>query len=125
VIGDVMTDALTSRGFSYTPGSSGLTLQPFSVSNMKVSELFRKIEDITGYTIEATPDQEIVFLPPGSTSAPSSITDTTRQVQDLSWEDDDEVAPTTVVVLCGPDGTLLTSQEWIADGSEAEWVTDL
>ncbi len=125
VIADVVYQALEEYGLTYTPVPTGLTLEPFAVVDVLVTDLFKQIADKTGVVIRMVPLKEIRAFVPGTDAAPVSITDGDLHAFDLSWKDGAKLTPNTVELSCGPSGPGQVSQQWIADGVASSWVTDL
>jgi hypothetical protein len=57
--------------------------------------------------------------------APIAISDANINTFDLNWTDGDRLTANTVELFCGPSGPGQMRQQWIADGIESSWVTDL
>lgn len=125
VIADVVDQVLGDYGLTYTPTVTGLTMQPFSWVDVVVTTAFKQISDKTGIVFRTSPAKEILAFVPGADAAPLAITDDNLEHFDLNWSDGERLTANTVELFCGPSGPGLVGQEWMADGIETSWVTDL
>jgi hypothetical protein len=125
VITDMVDQILGQYGLFYTPVATGFMLDPFAWVDVIVSDAFRQIADKLGVAFRTDPLAEILVIVPLAETAPIAISDADPHAADVKWTDGAKRPANTVILKCGPSGPGVMSQQWIADGIETSWVTDL
>jgi hypothetical protein len=126
VVADIMAQALTAYGLTYTPTApTGKTVPPIQWLEISVTEAFKRISDATGVVFRTRPIKQLEVFVPLTDPAPVTITDAEINAFDLDWEDPQNLPRNTVDLLCGPTGTGIVTQDWTADGSETSWEVDI
>lgn len=125
VITAIVDQVLGDYGLTYTPVATGLTLAPFSWTDVIVTDALRQISEQTGLVFRTSPTKAILAIVPLANPAPVSIVDGNIHAFDLGWTDGSQLPANIVELFCGPAGPGLMGQSWVADGVETSWVTDL
>jgi hypothetical protein len=123
---DVVTGALATYGITYTPAATGVTLDPFVVTDMPVIDLLRELRTRTGRLITFHPDKSTTITAWGAAAAPKTLTSATRN----QWERVDRgtqarARANRVKGLFGPTGQFPTTQRWTTNGSDTSWEVDI
>lgn len=126
VMEDLVDAALGEYGLTYSPAATSVTLQPFAWDDIPVVEAIRQLRQRTNRVIRVLPDKAIEIAVAGGTPAPVSVTDSTLP-KFLLFEvkNQPRERANRVKMRFGPPGTFLTKQQWIANGSDTSWVTDI
>ncbi len=126
VLTDLITDHLATYGLALDVAQvDGPTLAAFTWTNKRVSDALRELSERTNYVFRVSAGKKLKMFVPGTDAAPYAITDAAPHCIDLSWADTSEPPANTVILQCGPTGTLERTQTWIANGSDTSWVTDI
>lgn len=128
---DVLADLaaeLAVYGITYTPTATGITVAgPFSWEDQRISDALRDLftRIAAQRFFRFTPAGALEAIVPGAVAAPYSITDAAPHCSALSWQDSPQLPANRVILRCGPTGTALATQRWLADGVATSWVTDI
>lgn len=126
VLADLVTDQLGQYGVTLCSSQvDGPGLAPFSWTSYRVSDALRELANRTGYVWQVHPDKSLELFIPGSLAAPHSLAGNDLTTLDAHWRDPSDLPVNQVVLSCGPTGTAWLEQQWVASGSEDEWVTDI
>ncbi len=93
VIADIVAQSLTVYGITYTPTDTYITLDPFTWTEVKVSDAFKRISDATGVVFRVLPLKTLDVFVPLDAPAPVTITDAEINASDLSWRDGSNLTP--------------------------------
>src|SRR5690606_21046367 len=104
--------------FSYTPTATGVTLAPFQWQQKRVSDALREL----GVSIRVSPTKVISTYVPGDDSAPFGIDDSDPKCYDLKWEDEGEIPPNKITMVCGS-GKRAATEQFTADGTGTTYTT--
>jgi hypothetical protein len=123
---DIVIGALAAYGITYTPAATGVTLDPFTVTDMPVVDLVRELRGRTNRLITFLPDKSTTITAWGATSAPQTLTGTTRK----RWERVDRGTQSRdraniVKGLFGPTGQFPTTKQWATNGSASSFEVDI
>lgn len=123
---DDMMDTLTDYGLTYAPSATGITLAPFTWTDVTGSEALRQLRQRTNRIIRVRPDKSIEVTTYGGASAPFVINNAAMaKLHRFEVRNQPTQRANVVKGTFGPTGAFLSSQEWIANGSDTSWVTDI
>lgn len=117
---------LAAHGVTLAAGQAdGPDIDAFDWTLVRVSDALRELSTKTGYEVTWSPEKVLQMVAPGSASTPAAIDDASLNALDLSWSETMDGYATRVFVLCGPDGSAETWQEWTGNGTTDQWTTDM
>lgn len=122
VLGDLVDDYLSDYGITYDGAATGITLAAFSWDHQRISDALRELGDRANRVIVIGPDKALVILTPAGTTAPVSITDAAPHCYDCDLEDDGDIPPNKVTLICGA-GQKQVTETWTSDGSTTSYAT--
>jgi hypothetical protein len=122
VLGDLVDDYLGDYGITYDGAATGITLAAFSWDHERISDGLRELGDRANRVIVIGPDKALTVLTPGGTSAPVSITDAAPNCYDCDLEDDGDIPPNKVTLICGA-GQKPVTETWTSDGTATSYTT--
>jgi hypothetical protein len=125
VVADIMSQALTAYGLTYTPTATGKTVPPIEWRDVKVSDAFKRIADATGVVFRTRPIKQLEVFVPLTDPAPVTITDANINAFDLTWKDPENLPRNAVDLLCGPTGNGLSVKRWTVGALDTEWEVDI
>jgi hypothetical protein len=123
VLGDLVDDALTDYDITYDGAATGVTIAPFTWQNKRVSDALRELSDRTGLLFTIAPDKALTIVTPGGTSGPVTMSTDTPNCYDMDSEDDGDLPPNKVTLICGT-GQAARTESWTSDGSTTSYTTD-
>lgn len=123
---DVVTGALAAYGITYAKVATGVTLDPFTVTDMPVIDLVRELRGRTNRLIVFGPDKATSIKAWGADAAPITLTTATRHL----WErvvrgTQARQRANRVKGIFGPTGQFVTAQRWTLDGVATSWEVDI
>jgi hypothetical protein len=125
VLADLVTDKLAAYGIGLDAGQvDGPTLTaPFGWVNRKAADVIKDLVEQTGYMDDTSAELKLRMFAPGTATYGTTITN--LNASRVSVDDSTQVPATRVICIFGPSGTQLTSQRWVANGTDTSWVTDI
>ncbi len=123
VLGDLVDDALGDYGITYDGAATGITIAAFSWQNERVSDALRELSDRTGLLFTISPSKALTVITPGGTSGPVTMSTDTPNCYDMDSEDDGDLPPNKVTLICGT-GQAARTESWTSDGSTTSYTTD-
>jgi hypothetical protein len=127
VVDDIVTAKLAQYGITYTPAATGITLAPFVWVNKRVSDALRELGDRSKRRIEVSPTKVLTVTTPGAVAATLSTTDASPNCYDIDWDDEGEIVPNKIIMVCGS-GTRQTVESFlgsdgVSDGTFTNFYT--
>lgn len=118
VIDAIVTEKLSAYGITYTPEETGVTVQKVAWQRKRVSDALREL----GVPVRIDPDKVLTTFVPGEEEAPFAINDTDPKIYDISWEDEGEIPPNTITMICGA-GKRPAVEQFTSDGTQTSYTT--
>lgn len=129
---DILTDLvgptlLGKYGVTLDPAQvTGPTLTGINWVKKKIKDALRElVERCPGFVVRFDAYKVLKMFEAGTEASTVNVSDAEPNCMDLDWDDSPEPAATVVTGYFGPDAQLLTRMQWIADGVETSWVTDI
>lgn len=120
VLTDLVTDKLGTYGITLASSQvAGPALAPFAWNTYRVSDGLRELSDRTGYAWTINADKVLEMFVPGTTPAPASISDGSKNALEAHWADPTQIGANQVLLWCGPPGGLAWSNTIAWYGSMA------
>lgn len=129
ILQDLVAGPLAPYAITLDPAQAvgAASFEELAYVDASVETILNDQQKLTGWIWRITPGLVLRSIAPASESSGLSLGDAAGSVQGKVGLRKRRSANygNTVSLRCGPAGTALASQEWIADGVATSWVTDI
>ena len=112
ILTDIISTNLSAYGITLDAAQdTGDTIQPFTVTNAKVSDYLRSLATgaTGGRVLTMSPAGALRCVVPGTSTTPFSVSDAAPNSTSVEWQHSTFTPATQVKLVCGPSGQIVTS----------------